>query len=90
MYLIVTSKEDVASMNIREHLLSMADWKEEGVFDGSPVLVSGAFAMTLIEKIHLNFENLDAKFKEETGIGPEALLILFIYGFCLWRRRQSS
>jgi len=74
MYLIVTSKEDVASMNMRDRLLSRVDWKEAGEFDGSPVFSSGDFTMILIERIHLHFENLDAHIKDELGIKPDCLI----------------
>ncbi len=75
MFLIVTSDEDVASMNIREHLLSIGDWKKEGsTFDGSPVLALGRFRMALIQTIHLHFEDLDEQFKEKTGIEPECII----------------
>lgn len=74
MYLIVTSKEDVASMNIRDCLLSAADWNEIGEFDGSPVLSCGGFTMILIEKIHLHFENLDAHVRSELGIEPDCMI----------------
>lgn len=47
--LIVTSKEDPASMNIRGHLLGMAEWKERGTFRGSPVLEHGDFLMVTRE-----------------------------------------
>ena len=60
MYLIVTSAEDIASMNIRDKLLSMAKWNEVGQFDGSPVLEHGHYHMILIQDIHLYWENIDA------------------------------
>jgi D-aminoacyl-tRNA deacylase len=67
MYLIITSAEDVASMNIRDKLLGMADWKETGRFEGEPVLNHGVFDMILIKDIHLNREYLDRDVKNETG-----------------------
>jgi D-aminoacyl-tRNA deacylase len=75
MNLIVTSAEDIASMNIRKHILSLGNWEDAGkVFDGSPVLAYGNFNMVLIQDIHLHFEELDVRLKEETGIGPECII----------------
>jgi len=67
MYLIITSAEDVASMNIRDKLLNMAQWKEVGTFDGSPVLAYENYHMILIQEIHLYWENIDKIVEKETG-----------------------
>jgi D-aminoacyl-tRNA deacylase len=75
MNLIVTSQEDVASMNIREHLIGLADWADAGkVFDGSPILSYGNYTMILIQGIHLHFEELDIRLKTETGIKPVCII----------------
>jgi D-aminoacyl-tRNA deacylase len=74
MYLVVTSAEDAASMNIRERLLEMADWEEVGSFDGSPVLSCGQYTMVLIQKIHLEAEGLDSDVEDELGIRPECMI----------------
>ena len=68
MYLIITSAEDVASMNIRDKLLNMAEWEEVGEFDSSPVLAHGKYHMILIQEIHLYWENLDAAIEKDTGM----------------------
>ena len=67
MYLIITSAEDIASMNIRDKLLKMADWKEVGEFDGSPVLAHGNYHMILIQEIHLYWEDIDKAVEKATG-----------------------
>lgn len=74
MYLVVTSEEDIASMNIRERLLAMADWEERGEFDGSPVLAHGDFIMILIREIHLEADNLDRRIKNEVGLEPDCMI----------------
>jgi D-aminoacyl-tRNA deacylase len=75
MYLVVTSAEDVASMNIRQHILSIRDWAESGKeFDGSPVLTFGNFTMVLIKEIHLHFEELDVRLKQDTDIEPDCVI----------------
>jgi D-aminoacyl-tRNA deacylase len=67
MRLIVTSKEDIASMNIRDHLVRGWTWKESGAFEGSPILVSGSFLMITIPEIHLDRDNIDKQVGEATG-----------------------
>ena len=74
MYLVVTSEEDVASMNIRDKLLGMVEWKPVGEFDGSPVLEQGNYHMVLIKDIHLYWENIDKAVKEEIGITYECFI----------------
>ena len=67
MYLIIISAEDIASMNIRDKLLNMADWQDIGEFDGSPVLAYGHYHMILIQEIHLYWEDLDKAVEKVTG-----------------------
>ena len=74
MYLIVTSAEDIASMNIRDKLLNMAQWKDIGKFDGSPVLAHGNYHMILIQEIHLYWENIDIAVEKATGNSYECFI----------------
>jgi len=67
MHLIVTSAEDIASMNIRARLLEMAAWTESGQFEGSAVLAHGNYQMILITDIHLHRENLDRDVEKVLG-----------------------
>lgn len=67
MKLIITSAEDVASMNIRDKLLSMAEWGPSGDFEGSPVLRYGDYEMVLIKDIHLHRELLDLDIEKALG-----------------------
>ncbi|MBA3045481.1 MAG: D-aminoacyl-tRNA deacylase [Candidatus Thermoplasmatota archaeon] len=67
MHLIITSAEDVASMNIRGKLLGMAEWEETGIFEDEPVLSHGNFHMILIKDIHLHRECLDRDVENDTG-----------------------
>ncbi|MCK4758252.1 MAG: transposase [Thermoplasmata archaeon] len=75
MKLILTSKEDIASMNIREEFLGMRDWQEAGTFDGNPVHRTGGFTMILIDDIHLYYDDLDRKVKDELGIEPDVIIV---------------
>jgi len=67
MRLIITSKEDIASMNIREQLTRGWSWKEVGTFDESPLLSFGNFLMVTIPEIHLDRDNLDKQVHDTTG-----------------------
>ncbi|MFO7618800.1 MAG: D-aminoacyl-tRNA deacylase [Thermoplasmata archaeon] len=74
MFLIITSAEDIASMNIRDKLLGMADWKESGTFEGSPVLRNGNYDMILIKEIHLSRELLDRDVENALGRKYDCLI----------------
>ncbi|MDH3365063.1 MAG: transposase [Thermoplasmata archaeon] len=67
MKLIVTSSEDPASMNIRQRLLEMRDWSEDGFFAGHPVLATDDFLMVLVDRIHLDEDHIDGKVVSELG-----------------------
>jgi D-aminoacyl-tRNA deacylase len=74
MILVVTSTEDVASMNIRGRLLTMAPWTEAGGFEGTAVLAHGALRMALLSKLHLFYDAVDSNFAEATGERPELVV----------------
>jgi D-aminoacyl-tRNA deacylase len=67
MRLIVTSKEDIASMNIRDKLLRGWSWKETGEFEGAPLLEHQGFLMAAIPEIHLERDHIDRQVKEASG-----------------------
>lgn len=81
MHLIVTSGEDIASMNIRQRLLSLAEWKEIGKFRGTPALSAGGSYMIFIPGIHLEAENLDSEVKKALGIDFDCMI---------WASRHKS
>jgi len=68
--LIVTSSEDSASMNIRERLQEMRDWREEGTFSGHPVLATDDHLMVRVDRIHLEEDHIDGRVAEELGTRP--------------------
>jgi D-tyrosyl-tRNA(Tyr) deacylase len=74
MILIVTSSEDIASMNIRERLLSLAEWAEAGTFAGAEVLVHDLLRMILIDRPHLEADDLDVKFGDSHGTPPKLVV----------------
>ncbi len=67
MRLIITSQEDAASMNIREHLLGGWSWKEIGAFSGYPLFSFGNHIMATIPEIHLDRDHVDRQVMEATG-----------------------
>ncbi|MCJ7489688.1 MAG: transposase [Thermoplasmata archaeon] len=67
MKLIVTSSEDTASMNIRERLLDLKDWMEDGRFAGHPALVADDFLMVHVDRIHLDEDHIDGRVGSELG-----------------------
>jgi D-aminoacyl-tRNA deacylase len=67
MRLIITSKEDLASMNIREHLLRGWSWRESGAFEGFPVHIFQSFLMVTIPEIHLSRDHIDRQVSDATG-----------------------
>lgn len=62
--LIVTSSEDPASMNIRARLLERTGWSERGEFGNHPIMAKDDFRMVLVDRIHLDEDGIDDRFKE--------------------------
>ncbi|MFH0816737.1 MAG: D-aminoacyl-tRNA deacylase [Methanobacteriota archaeon] len=74
MILVVTSSEDIASMNIRERLLTLAKWDCGGSFQGAEALVHDSLHMILIDVPHLEADGLDAKFRDDHGAPPKLVV----------------
>lgn len=75
MYLIVASEPDVASMTIRESLLSIGEWKISGEFEGSPVYICKNFIMVTLKRLHIYAENFDIEARN-AGIEFEKIIVL--------------
>ena len=68
MNLIIASKADSASINLRDRLLEMSPWEKCGTFDGNdmwkitkthgPFCVKGTHLIS-INKIHIHAEKID-------------------------------
>ena len=76
MNLIISSEADSASINLRDRLLEMSEWEENGTFDGRKMwnLTKdyGAFCkkgtqLITIEKLHIYAEEIDRVWKEQNG-----------------------
>ena len=68
MKLVVTSSEDPASMNIRDRLLALRGWREEGSFSGHPVLRSEDHVIVQVDRIHLDEDHVDGRVASELGV----------------------
>lgn len=77
MYLVVASKEDKASMNMRRHLVTFGEWKEDGVYDSHPVLRSRDRAVLVtIAEAHLYHDDIDKRVSKAVGVKPQTVIFL--------------
>ena len=76
MNLIISSEADSASINLRDRLLEMSEWEENGTFDGRKMWKLrknyGAFCkkgtqLITIEKLHIYAEEIDKDWKKQNG-----------------------
>jgi len=78
--MLISSNEDMASQNIRSHLLEMEEWVENGSIFGNPVHVAGnhpdvEYTMVTINDLHVRHENLDKELRD-TGFSFESIIVL--------------
>ncbi|MDD1773196.1 MAG: D-aminoacyl-tRNA deacylase [Methanomassiliicoccales archaeon] len=76
MRLFVCSIVDQASVAIRDALLLMAPWSEEGVFEGNPVWRCGEKMIVTIERLHLFADDVDKSVEKATGRHFDDVLFL--------------
>ena len=85
MNLIISSEADTASINLRDRLLEMSEWKEDGEFDSRAVwkLVndSGDFCkkdtrLITIEELHIHAEEIDKKWIKQTNLMIDNIVFL--------------
>lgn len=74
MYLIVTSSRDLASMNIREKLLSLSHWNEWGNFKGMPVYEHGDMILLTNDEFHIYAEELDCEIRETLNLDFDGII----------------
>ncbi len=75
MDLILTSQDDLASLNIREKLLAMDDWKKIGMFHNFPVYKSEKFYLVHIKIQKIYAENIDKHIRERLGIDFDNIIV---------------
>lgn len=76
MKLIVCSTPDRASVNIRDHLLQMEKWRVEGEFEGRPCYWYRDMCLIEIGELHIFSNDIDSRFRRETGHVPESVIFL--------------
>jgi len=87
MFLLVASKEDIASMNIKRALLAAHVWEEKRTFEDNPVFTcrEGSEATLItINRSHLQADDLDKKAVRTLNIPPPSTVIF------LSRHRSES
>lgn len=72
--LILVSRPDPASVNIRDALLDMEAWKERGHFEGLPVRERPGFLLAEVDRLHLDCDGLDARLRA-AGLSFDAILV---------------
>lgn len=72
--LLLVSRPDPASVNIRDALLGMEPWKERGSFEGHPVRERPGFLMVEVDRVHLECDHLDARLRA-AGLLFDAILV---------------
>ena len=85
MNLIIASKADSASINLRDRLLEMSPWEKCGTFDGNdmwkitkthgPFCVKGTHLIS-INKIHIHAEKIDEVFERESSLKLRNIIFL--------------
>ena len=85
MNLIISSEADTASINLRDRLLEMSEWKEDGEFDNRTIWEhvndSGDFSkkgtrLITIEELHIHAEGIDKKWINQTNLDIENIVFL--------------
>lgn len=72
--LVLVSRADPASTNIRDALLDAGGWDDAGSFRGLPVRRNGAFLMAEISDMHIEADGIDAAMKA-AGIRFDSMLV---------------
>lgn len=72
--LILVSRPDPASVNIRDALLDMERWTEVGSFEGLPVRERPGFLMVETPRLHLECDLIDRRLKAG-GLRFDAILV---------------
>ena len=85
MNLILASKLDVASVNLYDTLLELGSWEKTGIFDSNSVwsltkdynfFCNKNTQMVMIDELHINAENIDARWEKETNTSIDILAFL--------------
>jgi D-aminoacyl-tRNA deacylase len=75
MDLILSSQDDLASLNIREKLLAMDGWKKIGMFQNFPVYKNDRFYLVHIKIQKIYAENIDSIIREKLNINFDNIIV---------------
>lgn len=64
MKAIIISKPDLASLNIFENLMELADWRREGEFFGNPLYYYEDYCIATIKDEHIFHDNVDLELSD--------------------------
>ena len=90
MNLIISSKVDTASINLRDRLLEKAEWKKDGEFEGQNIWSLskdyGSFCLRgtrliTIDKLHIHAEDIDRQWFEKTSVKIENIVFFTVKYF---------
>ncbi len=73
--LVLTSQDDIASLNIREKLLSLEKWKKIGNFNGFPVYENERFYVVHIKGPKIYAENVDRDIESKLKIKFNTIIV---------------
>jgi D-aminoacyl-tRNA deacylase len=76
MRLLLSSLEDIASLNIRDRLLESTTWKDIGSFQGHTAHLHGDDVLVTIGSSHLFSDDLDVQVSEGLGLPIDRALFL--------------
>lgn len=74
MKVIVISKTDLASCNIFDNLMKLANWREEGNFLGNPLYFWEDLCIATINDRHIFHDNVDLDLDHEFEKRPECII----------------
>jgi len=76
MKLLVCSRTDRASVNIRDRLLETGNWRIQGEFEGRPCYWKEDMCLIEIGELHIFSNNIDSRFRREVGHVPDSVIFL--------------
>ena len=85
MNLIISSEADTASINLRNRLLEMSEWNEDGTFDNRTIwkltkdygdFCKKGTRLITIRELHIHAEEIDKKWIEQTNLSVDNIVFL--------------
>lgn len=74
MYLVIASSKDLASMNIRDKLLALVEWREVSRFKEMPVFRYEKMYLLTNDGFHIYAEDLDREIRQRTDIDFDKII----------------